>query len=76
MFTGILTTLQDMFSLGIKADMETLEHYCLPFCNLSEPTLLVTKLQDIGYTVKEILTPVLIVLVSQQDLQRAQDLCK
>lgn len=65
-----------MFSLGVKANMETFEHYCLPFCNLVEPTLLIAKLQDIGYTVKETLTPVLVTLLSQQELQKAQDLCK
>lgn len=65
-----------MFSLGVKANMETFEHYCLPFCNLTEPKLLFTKLQDIGYTVKETLTPVLIALLDQEELQKAQDLCE
>lgn len=65
-----------MYDLNVKADMETLENYCLPFCNLLEPELLLKKLQEIGYTVKEVLTPVLVTLLSQQKLQEAQDLCK
>lgn len=65
-----------MYKLGVKADMETLEQYSLTFCNLSEPELLIKKLQDIGYTVKDVLTSVLVVLLSQQQLQEAQSLCK
>lgn len=74
--TEVLVILQKMFDSGVKADMETLEQYCLPFCNLSEPKLLIKKLQDIGYTVKSVLTPVLLVLILQQELETARNLCK
>lgn len=35
--SGILVTLQKMADLGVKGDMETLEDYCFPFCDLSDP---------------------------------------
>lgn len=65
-----------MNSLGVKGDMETLEQYALNYCDLSEPQLLIKKLQDIGYTVKEVLTPIIVVLLLQKDLQKAKNLCK
>lgn len=65
-----------MHDMGVKADLETLEQYSLTFCNLTEPELLIKKLQNIGYTVKEVLTPILCVLLSQQELQKAQNLCR
>lgn len=65
-----------MHNLGVKANMETLEQYSLTFCNLSEPDLLIKKLQNIGYTVKEVLTPVICCLLSQQELKKVQNLCK
>lgn len=65
-----------MCSLKVKADSETFERYCLPFCDLTDPKLLLAKIQDIGYTVKELLTPILVALLYNNNLNEAGKLCK
>lgn len=71
-----MSTLENMSKMGVKADMETLEQYSLKFCNLSEPELFIQKMQDIGYTVKEVFTSICVVLLTQHELEKVENLCK
>lgn len=75
-FTGIFETLQRMHEMKIKVDSETLENYCLPFCDLSNPKDLLLRIQSLGYTVKELLTPIIAVLLHNNRIVDAQKLSK
>lgn len=65
-----------MKDIGVTADDDTLRFYCIPFCDLNEPKLLIPRIQAVGYSVKELLTPTLAVLLSQSRLNDAQKLSK
>lgn len=60
---GIFNTLRKMNEMNTKADAETLEFYCLPFCDLSDPKNILMRIQSLCYTTKELLTPIIAVLL-------------
>lgn len=63
-------------NLLVKADAETLELYCLHFCDLTNPEALISRLVSVGYTVKEVLSPVIVILLSQGETKKAKELSK
>lgn len=72
---GVFDVLQKIGKFGVKVDLETLWRYCLPSCDLSNPKSLVQKYQVLGFTVKEILSPLIVVLLQKGDIGRAAQLC-
>lgn len=63
-----------MKDMGVRADDDTLRFYCIPFCDLNEPKLLIPRIQAVGYSVKELLTPAMAVLLSQNRVNDARKL--
>lgn len=61
---------------NVQLDFESLEHYVIPYCDLSNLKLLMTKLKGEGFTVREFLSPLLTVLLRQHKMRRAAELCK
>lgn len=73
---GIFDTLSKMHEMKINADAETLQYYCLPFCDLTNPKDLLLRIQSLGYTVRELLTAITAVLLNKNRIVEAQTLCK
>ncbi|CAG9769248.1 unnamed protein product [Ceutorhynchus assimilis] len=73
---GVLNVLKRIKELNIKVDRETLENYVMPYCDLSNMNLLMLKLQDAGFTVREILSPLLLVLLKLKKTKKAAELCR
>ncbi|XP_050312939.1 leucine-rich PPR motif-containing protein, mitochondrial [Anthonomus grandis grandis] len=73
---GVLSTLKTIKEFNVKLNAETLEHYILPYCDVANFKLLIIKLQAVGFTVKEIVSPLLGVLLQQKKTKRAADLCR
>lgn len=65
-----------MKKLNVQCDFESWAYYIFPYCNLDNCKILITKLQNHGYTLKDILSPLLTVLVKNKKLTSALDLCK
>ncbi|CAG9858530.1 unnamed protein product [Phyllotreta striolata] len=72
---GVFETVTKIHELGVKLDSDTLEYYILPFCNLDEIQILVDKLKNVGFTAKEVLTPLLIVLLKNDKEHTASKAC-
>lgn len=69
-------TLKRIREFNVQLDFESLEHYVIPYCDLSNLNLLLTKLKGEGFTVREILSPLLTELLRQHRTRRAAELCK
>lgn len=65
-----------MKKMNVQFDFETWSCYVLPYCNLDDCKLLIKQFQSIGFTVKELLSPLLTVVITSQNLKLALDLCK
>lgn len=72
----MFTTLKRIKEFNVQLDFESLEHYVIPYCDLSNLKLLMTKLKGEGFTVREFLSPLLTVLLRQHKTRRAAELCK
>lgn len=62
--------------MNVGFDYETWEFYVLPFCSLDDYDLLITKLQKHGFSIKEVLSPLLSVLLKNNKIKQALNLCK
>lgn len=72
---GITNVVKRMIEKGVKPDYETLELHIIPFCQLNDTKLFVLKLENLGFTVKEILSPLISVLLHQNRVKEAVKLC-
>ncbi|XP_076250626.1 leucine-rich PPR motif-containing protein, mitochondrial-like isoform X2 [Rhynchophorus ferrugineus] len=68
---GVFYVLNKMKQYNLKADEETLENYIYPFCNLSNLRLLIQKMQNAGYSVREALSPLMVNALKRNDLKEA-----
>lgn len=73
---GVLNIIEKMLDWNVKLDLDTLEFYCIPFCDTTNPQLLITRLQSLGFSIKELLTPLLGFLLKESRITDAQELCK
>lgn len=65
-----------MKKMNVQFDFETWTCYVFPYCNLDDCKLLIKQFQSIGFTVKELLSPLLTVVIKNEQLNLALDLCK
>ncbi|XP_048517733.1 leucine-rich PPR motif-containing protein, mitochondrial isoform X2 [Dendroctonus ponderosae] len=72
---GIFSTLTRIKEFNVNLDADTLEFYVLPNCDLSNCKLLLLKLENVGFTVHQILSPLLVVLLKQNETKMAAELC-
>ncbi|KAL1506448.1 hypothetical protein ABEB36_005813 [Hypothenemus hampei] len=72
---GIFQVLDKAKKLNLHIDYETLEHYVIPYCHLENVELLMVKLQEQGLTLREILSPLLMVLLKNKNTKMASELC-
>lgn len=72
---GVLDVLGKIAKFNVKIDSETLLCYCLPFFDLSHPKSVVQKYQALGFTVKEVLSPLIAVLLQKGEISKAAQLC-
>ncbi|KAF2901912.1 hypothetical protein ILUMI_04268 [Ignelater luminosus] len=73
---GVLNVIEKMLDWNVKMDLDTLEFYCLPYCDTMNPQLLITRLQNLGFSIKELLTPFLGFLLKESRIKDAQELYK
>lgn len=64
-----------MKKLNVKIDSETLEKFVFPFCNVDNQYI-VNKFKNEGFTVREIVEPLMINLLKRKKTKAAVDLCK
>ncbi|XP_023011712.2 leucine-rich PPR motif-containing protein, mitochondrial isoform X1 [Leptinotarsa decemlineata] len=72
---GVLEVIQNMIKMNVRPDSDTLEYYVLPFCNLDNAKHLIQKLVNLGFSVKQLLTSVLLVLLQYGKVKDAANLC-
>lgn len=65
-----------MLDKNIEIDHETLDTYVIPFCNPTNPILLIDKLKTMGFTVKQLLAPTVCALLQTQQTELALKICK
>lgn len=65
-----------MVEMGVNIDLETMHIYVLPFCNLDDPKLIIKKLNKLNVTVKGAANALLIVLLQNNKIKEAEDMCK
>lgn len=75
-FIGIIDTIIKIKKMGVNIDDETWNTYIFPHCDLNDYTQLIANLKREGFTVKDILTPILVVLMKQGRLNTAVNVCK
>nr|CAH7746771.1 unnamed protein product [Callosobruchus chinensis] len=68
---GVADIINKINTLNVKLDFETLENYILPFFNLSNPTLAVDRLKELGFTIKQIVNAMVLVLLRDTRLKEA-----
>ncbi|XP_066248718.1 leucine-rich PPR motif-containing protein, mitochondrial isoform X2 [Euwallacea similis] len=71
---GIFSTLKRIKDYNVKLDSESLEFYIIPHCDLTNLKLLLLKLQEAGFTVREIISPLIAVLLKSNKTKWAADL--
>lgn len=64
-----------MLELGVKPDAETFTQYIFPHSDLSTPEQLLVRMQSLGFTVREILTPLLADTLNKGNMENAEQLC-
>ncbi|KAG5894067.1 hypothetical protein JTB14_003926 [Gonioctena quinquepunctata] len=72
---GVLNVIARMINMKIKPDAETLELFVLPFCNLADAKVAVQKIENLGLTIREILSSALLVLLKNKRAKDAAALC-
>ncbi|KAK5650801.1 hypothetical protein RI129_001830 [Pyrocoelia pectoralis] len=72
---GVLNILEKMLKMNVRPDIDTLQYYCLHLCDSKDPQQLLLRLQKLGLTVREILTPLLSFLIKQDRVISAINLC-
>ncbi|XP_030767490.1 leucine-rich PPR motif-containing protein, mitochondrial isoform X2 [Sitophilus oryzae] len=72
---GIFYTLLRMNDYNMKPDSETFINFIFPFCNWNNTNLLVTKFRNSGFTIKEIIRPLLAFVLQKDDISQAASLC-
>ncbi|KRT83860.1 hypothetical protein AMK59_4441 [Oryctes borbonicus] len=72
---GVLETLGKMLEMGVQIDNETLEVYTLPFCDISSPTSFLPRIQHLKIPLKQLITPLLLLLLRNNDVETAHQLC-
>ncbi|KAF5305557.1 hypothetical protein FQA39_LY01648 [Lamprigera yunnana] len=73
---GVFRILKKMIEKDVRPDSDTLEFYSLYSCDTSNPQQLTSRLQVLGLTVREILTPLLGFLLKRSKTIEAANLCK
>ncbi|XP_025829020.1 leucine-rich PPR motif-containing protein, mitochondrial [Agrilus planipennis] len=68
---GVCEAIGKMMNLGVKPDEETWELYILPHCDFSNPLDLMNRLKKMGFTSKELFTPLIKVLIRKDAIQEA-----
>lgn len=68
--------LKNMKELNVKLDEDTWEYYCISLFDLTNPKELILRLQSLGFTVRELLSPVIATLLRQNRVIHARNLCK
>lgn len=64
-----------MTTLNVKVDEDTLEHYCLPFCDKSNPQHLTRKFESLKVDLKILVSSLIIVLLKEGQIASAAELC-
>uniref|UniRef100_A0A1Y1KWA2 Pentacotripeptide-repeat region of PRORP domain-containing protein n=6 Tax=Photinus pyralis TaxID=7054 RepID=A0A1Y1KWA2_PHOPY len=72
---GVLGVLEEMLKMNVRPDGDTLEYYCIHFCDTEDPHQLLVRLHKLGLTVREILTPLVSFLIKQSRIDLAVNLC-
>ncbi|CAH0552880.1 unnamed protein product [Brassicogethes aeneus] len=73
---GVQSVLKKIYEYNVHLDSESLEWYVFRFCDLSQPKLIIKKMQTFDYTVKELLSPLVTVLLRNNKLIQAENLVK
>ncbi|KAK4881374.1 hypothetical protein RN001_004693 [Aquatica leii] len=68
---GVLNTLEKMIEMEVRPDVDTLEYYCMHLCDTSDPKQLIMRLQNLGLSMREILTPLLAYLLRLNKIEAA-----
>ncbi|XP_044761643.1 leucine-rich PPR motif-containing protein, mitochondrial [Coccinella septempunctata] len=72
---GLLEIVRSASEMNVKFDSESFETIILPLCNLRNPQRVLTMFKEIGYSVRELLTPMIIALLRRKDTTSALQLC-
>ncbi|XP_018577646.1 leucine-rich PPR motif-containing protein, mitochondrial [Anoplophora glabripennis] len=72
---GIFNVLQKMVDLGVEINWETMHTYVLPVCNTDNLKLTITKLKNLKVTAKDAVNSLLIVLLQNNKVKQAAELC-
>ncbi|XP_066150797.1 leucine-rich PPR motif-containing protein, mitochondrial isoform X2 [Euwallacea fornicatus] len=70
----IFSILKRIKDYNVKLDAESLEFYIIPHCDLTNIKLIIIKLQESGFTIREILSPLIAVLLKSNKTKWAADL--
>lgn len=74
--SGVIEVLDKMLALEVSVDYDTCVHYLCPRLNLSNPLLAIRKLQDRNLKMQQILTPICISLLQNNQIKDVTSLCK
>lgn len=64
-----------MLDLKVDVDSETLERFVLPFCDISSPKIFLSRIYDLPLNLRQLLPPLLILLLKKGQINDAIQLC-
>lgn len=73
---GVLNTLNKMKELNVEIDGETLEKFVLCFCEISPPHKLLSRMQHLNIPMRQLLTPLLVLLLKNNNIKDVYSLCE
>lgn len=74
--TEVINIVKRMMEKNIKPDFETLESYIIPFCKIDNSKLFIYTFEKLGFTVKEVLSPLVCVLLNLNRVTEAENICR
>lgn len=72
----IFSTLSRMIKMGVTVDDDTLEYYCLDYCDASKPKELLVKLQKLDIPTRRITSCMIAVYLKNGFLEEALTICE
>lgn len=76
MLLGVFEVFKRMSKLNVIADSDTLEYYCLTYCDKSNPKHLIRKFEPYNVNLKLLVSSLMNTLLKDGQIESAAKVCK
>ncbi|KAL3279388.1 hypothetical protein HHI36_016898 [Cryptolaemus montrouzieri] len=68
---GLMETVQNVDNMNVRFDSESFQDYIFPYCDLSDPGRVMKNFQKHGYSIRALLTPLIVALLKKRQTKLA-----